>query len=117
MPPEFFVNTKCYYGEKVDIWSLGICIYALFYKVLPFSNKSGLINLFQEIAKEEIKYHIDRNYFLLKVRKGATKKSSHDSLSNDDINFLKIFLKKKPTERCTAEEALVSFFPKIQNNH
>ncbi|CAD2085384.1 protein kinase 7, putative [Plasmodium vinckei brucechwatti] len=106
MPPEFFVNTKCYYGEKVDIWSLGICIYALFYKVLPFSNKSGLINLFQEIAKEEIKYHTDRNYFLSKVRKEATKTSSHNSLSNEDINFLKLFLKKKPTERCTAEEAL-----------
>ncbi|SBS81464.1 protein kinase 7, putative (PK7) [Plasmodium ovale curtisi] len=106
MPPEFFMNGSGYYGEKVDMWSLGICLYALFYRMLPFTQRDSLIWLFRDIGRGEIKYHTERNYFLSQITKKKYS-SSNGRLSNEDINFLKLFLKKNPAERFTAEEALV----------
>ncbi|CRG98716.1 protein kinase 7, putative [Plasmodium relictum] len=105
MPPEFFSKESCYDGEKVDIWSLGICLYALFYRVLPFRAKNSLIQLFNDIGKGEIEYHKDRNYFLFQLTKKKCDCSSN-SLTNEDINFLKCILKKNPNERYTSEQAL-----------
>ncbi|KAI4840405.1 tetratricopeptide repeat protein [Plasmodium brasilianum] len=105
MPPEFFTSLTSYSGEKTDIWSLGICIFALFYRVLPYTHNNSLNELFHDIGKGEIKYHVQRNYFLTEITKNKSNRCM-DYLSNDDINFLKKFLKKDPNERFNDEEAL-----------
>ncbi|KYO03056.1 protein kinase 7, partial [Plasmodium reichenowi] len=105
MPPEFFSNESSYYGAKVDIWSLGICLYVMFYNVVPFSLKISLVELFNNIRTKNIEYPLDRNHFLYPL---TNKKStcSNNFLSNEDIDFLKLFLRKNPAERITSEDAL-----------
>ena len=43
MAPELFLNNQ-FCNEKIDIWSLGILIFEIFYKILPFSNNNYKIN-------------------------------------------------------------------------
>ncbi|GAW79475.1 serine/threonine protein kinase [Plasmodium gonderi] len=105
MPPEFFTNESCYYGEKVDIWGLGICLYALFYRVLPFTQRKSLIQLFQDIGRGQVQYHLNRNNFLYEYTKKKFP-SCDRSLSNMDIEFLSYLLRKNPRDRFSSEEAL-----------
>ncbi|GAB64966.1 serine/threonine protein kinase [Plasmodium cynomolgi strain B] len=105
MPPEFFSSGKCYSGEKVDIWSLGISLYALFYRVIPFVQKESLLQLFQDIGRGHVQYPLDRNYFLNEYTKKEVP-SCVPSLLSTDIDFLKNLLRRDPGERPTSEEAL-----------
>ncbi|EUD66778.1 CAMKK protein kinase [Plasmodium inui San Antonio 1] len=105
MPPEFFSSGKCYSGEKVDIWSLGISLYALFYRVIPFVQKESLLQLFRDIGRGHVQYPLDRNYFLNEYRKKQVASCGHSLLSTD-IDFLKNLLRREPGKRPTSEAAL-----------
>ncbi|CAA9986716.1 protein kinase 7, putative [Plasmodium knowlesi strain H] len=105
MPPEFFSSRKCYSGDKVDIWSLGITLYALIYRVIPFVQKESLLQLFRDIGKGHVQYPSNRNYFLNEYTKKEVP-SCGPSLLSTDIDFLKNLLRRNPRERPTSEEAL-----------
>ena len=38
MAPE--VMMKCPYGEKADLWSVGVMMYQLYYKKIPYDGKT-----------------------------------------------------------------------------
>ena len=43
-------------GRQVDVWSLGVCIYAMTYKALPFmaKNHSNVLELLELISKAKL---------------------------------------------------------------
>ncbi|EDL43185.1 serine/threonine protein kinase, putative [Plasmodium vivax] len=105
MPPEFFSSGKSHSGEKADIWSLGISLYALFYRVLPFAQKESLLQLFRDIGRSHVQYPLDRNYFLNEYTKKQVP-SCGPSLLSADVDFLKSLLRRDPGERPTSGAAL-----------
>ena len=77
------INRKLY-GESVDIWSLGIILYAITYGNLPFENQN-ISMLFKMIISEEPSY-------------------PHDLRVSDDlIDLIKKMLIKNPNDRITIE--------------
>lgn len=59
MSPESLKENKGfnpgYVGTKADIWSLGVSMYCVLYKKLPFAN-DNMMQLFQEIIIKEYLY-------------------------------------------------------------
>jgi serine/threonine protein kinase len=75
------------YGEKTDLWSIGILIYFMHFKEFPFDYPSS----FDSLSENQIKKIFDRN----------KKKNSTDNKLDDLINKL---LKYNPEKRITWNE-------------
>ena len=100
--PELIMHKD--YNFKVDVWSIGITIYYIVYKTLPFD----------EGSKEEIKYAIIHNpvpFFVNNIlfdtfyfKNTINKKNIEDNKSSIIYSILKDCLIKNPDKRYTIEE-------------
>ena len=75
-------------GKPLDIWALGITIYIITYLKFPFDSDKGLIDLYETIRKEKVKF--PREPFYSKKIKYLIEKC----------------LEKNPEKRKTAEEII-----------
>jgi serine/threonine protein kinase len=78
-PPEIYENVR-YAGESVDVWSLGVCLYALLVGRLPFDGPS---------------------FRVLKHKVTTTRVSYPSSLSTDATELLQSIFVKCPVQRAT----------------
>ena len=76
------------YGKEVDIWSLGIIAYELFFNKTPFDN---------DIVSIVNKMNPEKELFELRFSK---------PISSNAQDFLTRILEKKPKKRLTVQEAL-----------
>lgn len=81
--PEIIQNKL--YNDSVDIWSLGIILYAITFGKLPFEN-NNVYMLFKKVVSEEPSY------------------SSNRAVNEDLIDLIKKMLIKNPKNRITIEE-------------
>ena len=89
MAPEVFQCTNAFSGQKADVWSLGVCLFAMLCGMVPYRGRN-IDELKQSITRETLKYPGD-----------AKKK-----LSREARNLIKIMLRKNPKERATIDQVL-----------
>jgi cGMP-dependent protein kinase len=89
------------YSLSCDFWSLGICMYEIFYGFYPFGNSANdVIDIYKEILKKSLSFPKDSNKY---------------GKVNDFINQL---LAKKVNERvCNVSKLMLNpFFEKFEFN-
>lgn len=106
MSPELFSKSKSFDGEKVDIWALGITLYTLYFRVVPFKEKKTLCELFDEIQECKISYHENRSHFLSEITKEQYTEGNNMKLQKEDLEFLKGLLNKDWEKRFSIQDAL-----------
>ena len=84
MAPEVFLCTKEYSGQQADVWSLGICLYAMLCGMVPFKGRS-IEELRDCIINEPLKYT----------------KEIKSKLSREARHLIKRMLIKDPSKRAT----------------
>ena len=53
------------YSLSCDFWSLGICMYEIFYGIYPFGNSANeVIDIYKEVLKKNLVYPKDSNKFV-----------------------------------------------------
>ena len=110
------------YDFKVDVWAIGITIYYLVYKELPF----------EKGTKEDIKYEIvqenasfPRNTFILNPSHnnyydGSNKKKNLNNIAAKSsilYSLIKDCLEKNPEERLSIDQLSEKYTPLIQSIH
>lgn len=91
------IINKQWYGVSIDIWSLGIILYAITYRKLPFEN-SNISMLFKSIISEEPPYPNDSR------------------ISEKLVDLIKKMLIKNPNERISIEDIKKHPFFKSDSN-
>ena len=88
-------NNSFYYNKKIDLWSLGICVYELLFNLFPFSNTSDINEL--------------KIFYENKLTQSLIHKNIDDKYTIDlDMKFiLKKLLTLNPIERISTQELLL----------
>ena len=89
MSPEVFECDKAFSGEKSDVWSLGVCLFAMLCGMVPFKGRS-ITELKDSIVGQTLKYP----------------KEAKRKLSREARHLIKIMLKKDPDQRANIEQVL-----------
>ncbi len=79
MAPEVFLCQKEFSGWQADVWSLGVCLYAMLCGQVPFKGRS-ITELRDSIIGDKLKYPAD----------------CVSKLSKEARHLVKIMLKKDP---------------------
>ncbi len=76
-----------YLGPPADVWSLGVCLFQLATRELPFEGE-GILGLYDAIANSELPGHL------------------LDKLPSELAGLLRAMLEKNPASRITVEQAI-----------
>lgn len=87
LAPEMMKPQTHYRGRPVDVYAMGVCLYALAFGTIPFS-ASNLFKLFQRVQEEPVRF------------------PSHPPVSESLISLLERLLDKDPKRRITIAELL-----------
>lgn len=85
LAPEIMKHQTHYRGRPVDVYAMGVCLYALVFGTIPFS-ASNLYKLFQKVQEEPVRF------------------PTTPSVSPALINVLEQMLAKDPKKRITISE-------------
>ena len=90
MAPEVFKCTEPFDGRQTDVWSLGICLFAMLCGMVPFKGRN-IYELKDSIIQEELKIPPE----------------SENKLSREARHLIKVMLQKDPNKRATIEQVLL----------
>lgn len=91
-PPECLTGEE-FDGFSVDVWALGVTMYAFMFSSIPFYSDSP-IELFQMISKEEIPWPVEREEIEEKEEEQDKGKEGREAR-----NLCRVLLEKDPTKR------------------
>ena len=87
------ISDLYFYDKRIDIWSLGICIYELIFNLLPFSNIDNIkelerfysMSIIQEMMNKKINKKIYLNKNIKKLLLGMLQISIKDRYNINDV--------------------------------
>ena len=89
MAPEVFECTKEFSGQQADVWSLGVCLFAMLCGMVPFKGRS-VTELRNNIINSPLKYPVE----------------DKKKLSREARHLIKIMLRKDPKKRANLHQVL-----------